>query len=118
MEIRAENISVAYGEYLAVESMNLRPPEGEITSIIGPNGSGKSTVLKAMTQILPVKGGKVYLDQKEIHSIPAKQIAKTIATLSQVHDAPADFTVRELISYGRLPYKKFFERLNSEDDEI
>ena len=38
MEIRAEKLEIAYGDYLAVRDMDVRVEKGKITTIIGPNG--------------------------------------------------------------------------------
>ena len=55
MEIRAEKLEIAYGDYTAVKDMDIRVQKGKITSIIGPNGSGKSTVLKGLTRLLEIR---------------------------------------------------------------
>ena len=51
MEINAQGLEIGYGEFVAVENMDITVKKGEITTIIGPNGSGKSTVLKALTRL-------------------------------------------------------------------
>ena len=72
MEIRAEKLEIAYGDYTAVANMDLRVEKGKITSIIGPNGSGKSTVLKGLTRLLDYKRGAVYLDSRSLKDFTAK----------------------------------------------
>lgn len=47
-----------------------------MTSIIGPNGCGKSTLLKALSRLLAVKEGEVFLDDENIHTQSTKEIAK------------------------------------------
>ncbi len=46
MEINAQGLEIGYGEFVAVENMDITVKKGEITTIIGPNGSGKSTVFQ------------------------------------------------------------------------
>ena len=41
MEIRAEKLEIAYGDYTAVANMDLRVEKGKITSIIGPKRFGQ-----------------------------------------------------------------------------
>lgn len=118
MEIRGEGLEIAYGDYLAVANMNITVQKGKITSIIGPNGSGKSTVLKALTRLLGCRGGNVWLDARNLKDFSAKELARHIGVLPQIHSAPPDFQVRELVGYGRMPYQKWYERSNEEDKRI
>lgn len=118
MEIRAEKLEIAYGDYLAVKDMDVRVEKGKITTIIGPNGSGKSTVLKALTRLLNYRQGAIYLDARSLRDFSAKELARHIGVLPQIHSAPPDFQVKELVSYGRMPYQKWYERCNDEDQKI
>ncbi len=118
MEIKAQNIEIAYGDYLAVKDMDIRVEKGKITTIIGPNGSGKSTVLKGLTRLLNYRKGSVYLDARNLKEFSAKELAQHIGVLPQMHSAPPDFQVKELVSYGRMPYQKWYERCNEEDQRI
>ena len=118
MEIRAEKLEIAYGDYLAVRDMDVRVEKGKITTIIGPNGSGKSTVLKALTRLLNYRRGAIYLDARSLRDFSAKELARHIGVLPQIHSAPPDFQVKDLVSYGRMPYQRWYERCNDEDQEI
>ena len=97
MEFRAEKLEIAYGDYTAVKDMDIRLQKGKITSIIGPNGSGKSTVLKGLTRLLDYRRGAVYLDGRGLKEFTAKELARHIGVLPQVHSAPPDFQVRDLV---------------------
>ncbi len=77
-----------------------------MTSIIGPNGCGKSTLLKALSRLLAVKEGEVFLDGENIHTQSTKEIAKKIAILPQSPEVADGLTVGELVSYGRFPHQK------------
>ena len=118
MEIRAEKLEIAYGDYTAVKDMDIRVQKGKITSIIGPNGSGKSTVLKGLTRLLDYRRGAVYLDGRGLKEFTAKELARHIGVLPQVHSAPPDFQVRDLVGYGRVPHQKWYARHSEEDEKI
>src|SRR5690606_32933319 len=92
--------------------------QGEVVSIIGPNGSGKSTILKAISRMIPYYSGAVMLEGENIKTMSSKQIARKLCMLSQKNQAPSDMTVKDLVSYGRSPHKKWYEKLNAEDMEI
>ena len=118
MEIRGEQLQIAYGDYIAVADMDIHVRKGMITSIIGPNGSGKSTVLKGLTRLLGYTSGAVYLDNRSLKDFSAKELARHIGVLPQIHSAPPDFQVKELVGYGRMPYQKWYEHNSTEDKKI
>jgi phosphate transport system ATP-binding protein len=70
--MRTEGMDVHYGDFKAVEHVDLAFAEHEITALIGPSGCGKSTVLRClnrMNDLIPsarVSGG-VYLHDKNIY---------------------------------------------------
>lgn len=111
-------MQIAYGDYVAVAEMDIHVRKGMITSIIGPNGSGKSTVLKGLTRLLSYQRGAVYLDNRSLKDFSAKELAQHIGVLPQIHSAPPDFQVKELVSYGRMPYQKWYARNSAEDKRI
>jgi iron complex transport system ATP-binding protein len=115
--IEAQSIKLGYGSKVIIPEMDIVIDKPEIISIIGPNGSGKSTLLKALSRILSPLAGCVLLDGKDIHQLQPVQVAKIMAILPQTVHAPGDMTVYDLVAYGRMPYKKMFEKLDSDDQE-
>lgn len=113
-----EQLSVRYEQKEVVHNFSFDVKKGEVLSIIGPNGSGKSTILKAIARMLPYSAGSVTFDGENMRQLSSKEIAKKMCILSQRNQAPADITVRNLVSYGRYPHKKWFERLDDEDYAI
>jgi zinc/manganese transport system ATP-binding protein len=91
--IAIENLSVAYGQRLAVEGLTGSFAAGSLTAIVGPNGAGKSTLLRAMAGILPPRTGRI--------SCPAAA-ANLLAYLPQQSELNRDFpiTVGELVTLG------------------
>lgn len=118
MDIQVKQLSVGYGSKIIVKNFDLAIREGEILTIIGPNGSGKSTLLKAVTGLLPYHSGEVLLNGRELRSWPHKEVSQQIAVLPQLHEAPGDFTVEELIAYGRMPHQSWFKTDSAEDRAI
>lgn len=74
--LRAADIAAGYENKKIIENMSVTIPEGKITSLIGPNGSGKSTLLKSFTRILPVKSGKIIVNNSDISTYSSKELAK------------------------------------------
>ena len=117
-EITARQLEISYGETLVVSGLDIHIRKGEITTIIGPNGSGKSTVLKALTRLLKYRSGVVEILERDLKDYDTKELARLIGVLPQKHTAPPDFTVRDLVGYGRMPHQKWYERNSREDDAI
>lgn len=113
-----DSISVRYERKNIIRNFSFTVKQGEVVSIIGPNGSGKSTLLKAVSRIIPYHKGTVMLEGTNLQNMSSKQVARKMCMLSQKNQAPNDMSVIDLVSYGRYPHKKWFEKLNQEDMDI
>ncbi|MEO4053813.1 ABC transporter ATP-binding protein [Solibacillus sp. CAU 1738] len=116
--LKVDNVSIRYEHKQVVRNFSFHVASGDVVSIIGPNGSGKSTLLKAIARMLPYDNGSITLNNVNMKSMSSRDIAKKLCMLSQRNQAPNDISVKNLVSYGRYPHKKWFERLNDEDMQI
>ncbi|GAA2951671.1 SIP domain-containing protein [Glutamicibacter bergerei] len=115
-QLQANDLTLAYDKVTIVDELSLDIPTGEVTIVVGANGCGKSTLLRALSRLLKPAGGKVLLDGQDIHTKPAKEVAKTLGLLPQSPTAPDGITARELISRGRYPHQGLFKRFSAEDE--
>ena len=77
--MHVENLTLAYGADAPVVSrLTLEVPTGRLTAVVGPNGSGKSTLLRGMSRLLTPQSGQVLLDGKDIHKLPARELARQL----------------------------------------
>lgn len=74
--LHGQQVKIGYGDSTIINKLDVEIPDGKVTSIIGPNGCGKSTLLKALSRLLAVKEGEVFLDGQNIHTQSTKEIAK------------------------------------------
>src|SRR5699024_7993729 len=74
--LEGEQVTIGYGDNVIVEHLHLQIPIGKITSIIGHNGCVKSTLLKALSRLLPIKGGEIKLCGEDLHAQSTKEVAK------------------------------------------
>ncbi|MFD0900556.1 ABC transporter ATP-binding protein [Actinomadura sediminis] len=114
--LAAEDLALGYGDRVVVESLDLTVPPGEITVIVGANACGKSTLLRSLSRLLAPRTGRVVLDGREVHRMPAKELARTLGLLPQSPIAPEGITVLDLVSRGRHPHQGVFARWNAKDD--
>ncbi|WP_460369416.1 ATP-binding cassette domain-containing protein, partial [Actinocorallia lasiicapitis] len=61
-DLRADGLSLGYGDRPVVDGLDLAVPPGRITAIVGANACGKSTLLRALARLLAPAAGAVTLD--------------------------------------------------------
>jgi branched-chain amino acid transport system ATP-binding protein len=59
MQLKVENLKVAYGNIQALHGISFSVEAGEILTIIGANGAGKSTTLRAISRMVPSQSGSI-----------------------------------------------------------
>lgn len=116
--LTTHNLTLAYDDHIVIRDLDLAIPSGRITVLIGSNGCGKSTLLRGMARLLNPRGGGVYLNGKDIQSLPTKQIARQLGILPQGLSAPEGLTVRELVIQGRYPYRGLLRQWSAEDERL
>lgn len=117
--IKAKNLEFSYEkDKRFINNLNVEIEKGKITTILGPNGSGKSTLLSIFAGLNKPKKGDIIINEKYLKTLSHKYIAKEIATVHQQNNVPSDITVQELVSYGRIPHKRYFQGNNDNDKEI
>ncbi len=101
-QIICENISVSYETEKVIDNVSFSIEQGDYVSIVGENGSGKSSIMKAILGLVPLKSGKVRLDDgcKRTH----------IGYISQQNPKHEDFpaSVSEVVLSGCLSSKGFW----------
>lgn len=113
-----KNISISYGEKEILKDVSLEFTKGKTTTLLGANGSGKTSLLKTVSKAVKATQGSAYFEGKPLNYYKPKELARSIAYLSQIHYSPPDIDVKTLVSYGRYPYKKFGKAMTKEDTEI
>ena len=119
MELFLKDFSTGYSKNEVIKKINFKLNQKEWIGIIGANGSGKSTLLKGVLKFIPTIYGDVFFDDISIKNYSRNKLSQKIAYLPQKLNNNLNITVKDLISLGRSPYKKFWNfDLNKEDLEI
>ena len=114
-ELRADSVTLAYGDRTVVESLDLVVAPGKITAIVGPNGCGKSTLLRALSRLLAPCSGNVTLDGTELRRQRPKDVARVLGLLPQNPIAPDGIVVADLVGRGRHPHRRSLAPWSSHD---
>lgn len=70
MPLELADVTVTYGEKVAVDDVSLDLQHGEVLGILGPSGSGKSTLLRAIAGLEPLASGAVFWENKDLVNVP------------------------------------------------
>jgi ABC-2 type transport system ATP-binding protein len=63
-----ENVCKTFGNYKALDNVNMSIPEGCIYGLLGPNGAGKTTFLRIINQIMAPDSGEIYFKESRLKS--------------------------------------------------
>jgi branched-chain amino acid transport system ATP-binding protein len=74
--LEARGVRTGYGRLPVVFDVDLEVKEGEIVALLGANGAGKTTTLRALSGMLPLMAGEVYLDGTSLKGTPPEKIAR------------------------------------------
>jgi branched-chain amino acid transport system ATP-binding protein len=74
--LKLENVSVNYGNVIAIENVSMEIKEGETISIVGANGAGKSTTLKAISGLVKCRTGTIKLGDLDLSKMETDRIVK------------------------------------------
>ncbi|PCH99045.1 MAG: branched-chain amino acid ABC transporter ATP-binding protein [Rhodobacteraceae bacterium] len=74
--LEMRDVTVRYGNVVALNRASLVVPQGTVVGLIGPNGAGKSTFVDAITGFLLSYEGKILFQGKEIDALSATQRAR------------------------------------------
>jgi len=74
--MRAVELRKVYHGRAVVDGVNLQLEQGEIVGLLGPNGAGKTTSFYIIVGFIRPDGGKVFLDDRDISSLPMYKRAR------------------------------------------
>ena len=117
--LSASNISIGYSNKkettVVASQVTVSLEKGKLTALIGANGIGKSTLLRTLIGIQSPLSGKVFLKEKDIHSLDNLTLAQHLSVVLTDKLPPSNLTVFELIALGRQPYTNWIGKLTEDD---
>ena len=96
--IECRSLTKKYGDFYALDNLNLTLSRGEIIGLLGPNGSGKTTLIKLLNGLLTLTSGEIYIDGEPL-GIKTKKI---VAYLPERTYLNAHRKVKDIISYSKI----------------
>jgi len=72
--LELENVTVSYGDMVAVNNLSMSVEPGSLTVLLGPNGAGKTTTLKAISRIVDPDSGSISFEGEDLLAHEAYEI--------------------------------------------
>ncbi|MDD3753123.1 MAG: ATP-binding cassette domain-containing protein [Methanobacterium sp.] len=92
--IETFDLSKRYGDFTAVDALDLKVKDKTIFGFLGPNGAGKTTTIKMLTCLIPPTSGTAHVTGYDVIKNP-NEVRQKIGMVPQLVSLYADLTVRE-----------------------
>lgn len=101
MAIQTENLTRKFGDFTAVDAVNMEVPDGQVFGFLGPNGSGKTTTIRMLLGLLAPTSGTAYVLGEDVRKA-SRSVRGRMGYMSQRFSLYRDLTVMEnLRFFGR-----------------
>ena len=99
--LQARQLSVSYGDAIAVWDVSLHINPGELVAVVGPNGAGKTTLVNTLMRLLPVRAGELLLNGELIHHLDAQSMCERgVSIIPEGRKLFTQMTVEENLDLG------------------
>ncbi|GMU85259.1 MAG: hypothetical protein AMXMBFR48_05010 [Ignavibacteriales bacterium] len=116
-----QNLNKSYGNFTALENLNLQIEPGEFFGFLGPNGAGKTTTIKMISGLLRPTSGNIFIDGFNLTSNPDQAKHR----LGYIPDQPflyEKLTGREFLFFSgglfNIPHHELKERIEKISDTL
>lgn len=116
--LAASGIHVELGGATILRDVEVTVGRGEVVGLVGPNGAGKSTLLRVVTGMLRPAAGDVAVAGEALEALPRRELARRVAVVQQLPEAPATMRVRDLVVLGRHPHLGLLARESRHDFDV
>lgn len=110
--IEVKELVKTFGDFRALDGLDIKVPSGAVYGLVGPNGAGKSTVIRHITGILKQDSGEVKVDGEDVY-----ENTEVKAKIAYIPDDVFYYTqasVNDMMKFYRDMYPKFdMERFSS-----
>ncbi len=97
---------------IALQSVNLEVPDGQVMALIGPSGAGKSTLIRCINRLVEPTSGQIYLNELELTRLGSgalRRARRRMAMIFQEYALVERLTVMENVLSGQLGYVNFWQ---------
>ena len=98
MSIEIKNVNKRFGDFVALEDVNVSLPTGQLTALLGPSGGGKSTLLRIIAGLESADSGTVSIEGNEATHLPPQK--RNVGFVFQHYAAFKHMSVAKNVAFG------------------
>jgi ABC-2 type transport system ATP-binding protein len=102
--IETIDLTKKYGDFCALDSLDLKLAEGDLFGFIGPNGAGKTTTIRILSTLLAPTWGEAYVCGYSIYTHP-REIRRAIGYMPDIFGVYDDMLVIEYLEFFAAAYR-------------
>ncbi|MGE0026793.1 MAG: sulfate/molybdate ABC transporter ATP-binding protein [Thermoleophilia bacterium] len=110
------DVNKRFGDFVALEDVNLDVPSGSLTALLGPSGSGKSTLLRVIAGLETPDSGKVEISGEDATRVPVRE--RGVGFVFQHYAAFKHMTVRDNVAFGLRIRRRRKNEIKDRVDEL
>ena len=115
--IKTENLTKYFGDFKAVESVNLEVNAGEVLALLGPNGAGKTTTVRMLTSVLKPTCGRAWIAGYDVIKQPAR-VRASVGVLTENHGLYDRMPAAEYLDFFGQVYQLNVEARRARTDRL
>ena len=116
MTIDVRNVTKRYGDFVALDDINLTVQSGALTALLGPSGGGKSTLLRIIAGLDTADRGEVSIDGADATRLPPQK--RNVGFVFQHYAAFKHMSVEKNIAFGLEIRKRPKKEIKAKVDEL
>ena len=94
MAVESRGLVKSFGDFRAVDGVDLEVRQGEIFGVLGPNGAGKTTMLRMLATLLPIDAGEAHVFGVDVAREPHR-VRQLVGVTRQYASVDEDLTATE-----------------------
>lgn len=115
--IELKNLTKKFGDFTAVDRVNLKIETGEFFGLLGPNGAGKTTTISMLSTLLLPTEGKVFIDGEALNR-NRPELKRKISVITQEYSMRQDMNMLEVMEYQGLLYHMPVKKIRQKTEEL
>lgn len=116
MSIDVAGVSKRFGDFVALDDVDLSIPTGQLTALLGPSGGGKTTLLRIIAGLESADTGSVVIEGTDTTGVPVQK--RNVGFVFQHYAAFKHLSVRRNVAFGLEIRKRPKEEVEAKVDEL